>query len=406
MEIKWFERLNNVIEYIEENLSGKISYKEISRISLCHVNLLQQFFTLNTGITLTEYIRRRRISEAAREVRQADSDTITGISYRYGYESSDAFRVAFKRYYGITPQEARRSKAKLKLYPQFSFNITVVYEEREDFMDAVILKEIKELEQKIKFEPQTAKYCDDLAGLYNKIKNYQKSHDYALQALELEPENAEYLRSYGNGLGWLGRWEEAIEYLTKAIEKDESKSKYYYDRGCLYLHLYHDLNMQNPTQGDTWNCEGYLKALEDFNKSLELEPANADCLIGIGECYYYIALSGKNITGGNAFAKPLEYFSRAIELDPDNPEIYFNRANTYAYKGDTANDCIADYKRAIEDYSRVIALDPNNSAAYFSRGCLYANMGEFNEAREDAEKALELDPDNEAYQNLVNEMLK
>ena len=152
MEMEWCDRLNRVLEYIEKNLSYGIDYDEISRIALCHANHVQQFFLLNTGITLTEYIRRRRISEAARELQNPDSQmTVTDIAFQYGYESPDAFRVAFKRYYNITPKEARRSETKLKPYPQFSFKITITYEEREDFMnDIKVFKDLlKAFEEKM-----------------------------------------------------------------------------------------------------------------------------------------------------------------------------------------------------------------------------------------------------------------
>ena len=138
--MEWIERLNEVIGYIEEHLDDEISNEAIGKIVVCPVGSFQRTFSLMTGITLSEYIRRRRLTKAAFELQSTDCKVID-IAVKYGYESSDAFCVAFKKMHGITPIAARQQNIKLKSYPRLAFELTIKGEvemnyrvvEREDF---------------------------------------------------------------------------------------------------------------------------------------------------------------------------------------------------------------------------------------------------------------------------------
>jgi len=66
--VDWVERLNQAIAYIDKNLDGDISYEEISRITATPISMFQRFFVLIIGITLAEYIRRRKFSCALEPV--------------------------------------------------------------------------------------------------------------------------------------------------------------------------------------------------------------------------------------------------------------------------------------------------------------------------------------------------
>jgi len=150
--LDWVEKVNSALSYIEKNLYDEIQYKEIEKIILSPVDVLQRFFMLNTGITLTEYIRRRKFSEAAKSLRTSD-DKIIDIAFKLGYNSSDAFALAFKKLHGISPSEARLSKNILKPYPRMIFSLNITYVEGE-----IKVKNINEIkpfveEQEIFFMP-------------------------------------------------------------------------------------------------------------------------------------------------------------------------------------------------------------------------------------------------------------
>lgn len=67
-----FEYLNLMIKYIEENLTENIEYKELSKIVGISEYNLQRIFIFLTNISLSEYIRKRRLSKAFEELKTTD----------------------------------------------------------------------------------------------------------------------------------------------------------------------------------------------------------------------------------------------------------------------------------------------------------------------------------------------
>ncbi|MFA5290267.1 MAG: AraC family transcriptional regulator [Candidatus Izemoplasmatales bacterium] len=118
----WLVRMNRVLDYIEAHLTDTIDYDEIQHISCTSGDFFQRMFSQFTGISLGEYIRRRKLSDAA--IRLIDQKkSIIDLALEYGYESSDAFTHAFKKLHGVTPSEARKKAISLTSYPKLSFNI-------------------------------------------------------------------------------------------------------------------------------------------------------------------------------------------------------------------------------------------------------------------------------------------
>ena len=68
--MEWLKKINNAIDYIENNLDSEISYDEAAQIACCSTYYFQRMFTYITGISLAEYIRRRRMTQAATTDRQ------------------------------------------------------------------------------------------------------------------------------------------------------------------------------------------------------------------------------------------------------------------------------------------------------------------------------------------------
>lgn len=122
--MEWIERLNSAVNYIEENITGKIDYGQAAKAACCSTYHFQRMFGYMAGVPLSEYIRRRRMSLAAVDLQSSD-ETILDIALRYGYSSPTAFNRAFQAVQGITPSAARKSGAALKSYPPVSFKITV-----------------------------------------------------------------------------------------------------------------------------------------------------------------------------------------------------------------------------------------------------------------------------------------
>lgn len=122
--MNYYESLNNVINEIEENLTEKIEYKDLAKIIGTSSYTLQRIFAFLTGITLTEYIRKRRLSKAAEELLSTDIKIID-LAIRYQYDSPISFSNAFKKMHGVSPQNLRKNNTKIKAFPKIEFKPTI-----------------------------------------------------------------------------------------------------------------------------------------------------------------------------------------------------------------------------------------------------------------------------------------
>jgi len=122
--MEWLKRLSNAIDYIEDNLTGEISYDEAANIACCSTYYFQRMFSYVAGISLSEYIRRRKMSQAAFELQSTDSKVID-IALKYGYSSPTSFNRAFQNVHGISPTTAKSQGNLLNAYPPIRFSVTV-----------------------------------------------------------------------------------------------------------------------------------------------------------------------------------------------------------------------------------------------------------------------------------------
>ncbi|ANS74706.1 AraC family transcriptional regulator [Paenibacillus yonginensis] len=120
------EPMNKAMAYVEENLGGEIDYKEVARLALCSEYHFKRMFSFLSGIPLSEYIRRRRLTLAAFDL-QHTTGKIIDIALTYGYQSPDAFTKAFQLFHGVTPSEARHKTKEhpLKSFPRMTFQLTI-----------------------------------------------------------------------------------------------------------------------------------------------------------------------------------------------------------------------------------------------------------------------------------------
>lgn len=101
--------INDITQYIENHLKDSINYKHIAKKLGMNEFIMQRVFQVVTGVSLSEYIRKRRLSYAYEDLMVTD-DKVIDISLRYGYASHIPFARAFKKEFGITPTECRKNQ--------------------------------------------------------------------------------------------------------------------------------------------------------------------------------------------------------------------------------------------------------------------------------------------------------
>ena len=81
-------------------------------------------FSYVAGISLSGYIRRRRMSQAAFELQRTDK-TVLEVALKYGYTSPTSFNRAFQRVHGINPITAKKKGITLNAYPPIQFSVKI-----------------------------------------------------------------------------------------------------------------------------------------------------------------------------------------------------------------------------------------------------------------------------------------
>ncbi len=126
--MEWLKRLSSAIAYIENNLDGEISYEEAARIACCSPYYFGRMFSYAAGISLSDYVRRRKMTQAAFLLQSTDSKVLD-IALKFGYASPTAFNRAFQSVHGLPPIAARKQGCRLNAYPPLRFKISVSGEE-------------------------------------------------------------------------------------------------------------------------------------------------------------------------------------------------------------------------------------------------------------------------------------
>ncbi len=105
-------RIQDSIDFIEDNLKEGISIHDIAERAHLSVFHFQRLFRLFTGFSVMEYLRKRRLACAAFDLIASGRRVIdAAMDYCYGYEQS--LIRAFRREYGVTPDAFRKWKVDL-----------------------------------------------------------------------------------------------------------------------------------------------------------------------------------------------------------------------------------------------------------------------------------------------------
>lgn len=121
--MEWLTGIRSAIDFIENNLENDISVQDVADKVFISPIFLQRGFSLMTGFSVGEYIRNRRLYQAALDLVNTE-DLVIVIAYRYCYETPESFTKAFSRFHGVTPSQVRNSTP-FKPFLPIKINLTV-----------------------------------------------------------------------------------------------------------------------------------------------------------------------------------------------------------------------------------------------------------------------------------------
>lgn len=100
------EIVKKVLNYIEDNIEKEINVDKIAQNVGYSKFYLNRIFSEYTGITIYKYLQGRRLTIAAEKLIKTN-EPIAQIAYEAGYDSQQAFSLAFKQLYGYPPKVYR-----------------------------------------------------------------------------------------------------------------------------------------------------------------------------------------------------------------------------------------------------------------------------------------------------------
>ncbi len=109
--------ITSALEFIEDNLTEDIKTDDIAKGLYCSKSSIEKLFRFVTNISIRDYIIRRRMSKAARDLVTYSDASLLDIAFKYGYSSNEAFTRAFRNVWYVTPSEYRKNPVRFELFP-------------------------------------------------------------------------------------------------------------------------------------------------------------------------------------------------------------------------------------------------------------------------------------------------
>jgi len=127
-----------------------------------------------------------------------------------------------------------------------------------------------------------------------------------------------------------------------------------------------------------------LKAVDQFNKAIEVDPGYAPAYSGLADCYTTLGYLSY-LDPLDAFPRARDAATKALELDPSLAEAHTSLAYYNLYHAWNWTEAENEFKKAIE-------LNPNYATAHDWYSYYLMAMARFDDAWKEVNRAHELDP--------------
>lgn len=238
------------------------------------------------------------------------------------------------------------------------------------------------LNKALKYNPKKTEAWLLLAKIYLYVRNYDAVFYHLNKAAQINADNPKIYFLKGYAEKEKGDTAAAINSYLTATEKDPQYFEAYMQLGVLYMAKNNDLALQN------------------FLNAQRIKPQDIQALYNIA---YYHQIH-------NETEKAIEYYNKIIEIDAHNADanhnmgfiylfiknnIHVNAQNIEKIKKQTAQaDSIKNHiNSAINYFSIAINHHQNNALSYYHRGLAYELLDKNTNALNDYNTAIELYPD-------------
>lgn len=114
------ELLVNALDYMEQHLGDNVSTEDVAAACYCSRSTLEKLFRYVNHMSIRDYLVRRRLTRAARDIAREPDTGILEIALRYGYGTNESFTRAFRGFWNCKPSEFRGKKRFSELFPRLT----------------------------------------------------------------------------------------------------------------------------------------------------------------------------------------------------------------------------------------------------------------------------------------------
>ncbi|RIB24838.1 kinase-like domain-containing protein, partial [Gigaspora rosea] len=264
---------------------------------------------------------------------------------------------------------------------------------------------LADLNKSLEIEQYNAEALRNRGETYFMMNRYEESLADFNKSLKIEPYNAEalmsrkniasVLRNRGETYRMMNKYEESLADLNKSLEIESNNANALRNRGETYrmMNRYEeslaDLNKSlaiDPYTSELVKLVTREKILEISNKLLEIEPYNTEALRSRNHLASILRNRGETYRKINRYEESLANLNKSLEIEPNNANALRNRGKTYRNMN--------RYEESLADLNKSLEIEPNNADALRSRGEIYRIMNGYDELLADFNKLLEIEPNN------------
>ncbi len=215
---------------------------------------------------------------------------------------------------------------------------------------------IADLDKALSMDSTNVDYLHALADVYLDYYQSRKAMQTMEKAANLYPQRIPTLLKLSEFQLILKKYEDSMRTIDRILRLDPQNAD-----------AYQLFGMNFKETGDT------IRAINSFQKSVELDPDLIDSWINLGQLHAAI---------GSKMAP--RFFDNAILIDPKNVQALHAKADYLQDRNDLTG--------AIALYKKIATLDPQYEEAYFNAGLLYLDLDSIPQAYQQFDLTLKINP--------------
>lgn len=146
--------IQRIQDYIEDHLDGDLDLTTLANLVGYSTSYLSRIFRMHVGISLTEYVRSRRLTHSVSQLSNSD-DNILDVALSSNYDSHEGFTRAFNKQFGLSPLKYRMTTPPIPLFLRHSIRDYYRFIEESE---VTIIKDYNITVRKVKKAPRKLIY--------------------------------------------------------------------------------------------------------------------------------------------------------------------------------------------------------------------------------------------------------